>query len=281
MYHCTLTMPDKYRSEPMTYEGYFRSPNPLISTYPQHLREQLNMSMESVEDRMSTFMQAGSGWTLQENHALALEMVDYNPIGGSTYIELPKDVYDTKSIVNVKNQDQECFKWSVLAALHPAEHHAERITHYQPFKDELDFNGIDFPVSVDQITKFEKQNPGISVTVIGIDKPEKKGKKKGKKEVTPQSALFPLKIPDQQQENHIVLLYWGCGENHHYAWVKNINRLLSSSKSHRNQTYFCKRCFQGFIRPDLLEKHSEICQHIPIQAVQVVDEEIFFKSDCL
>lgn len=38
MYHCTLTMPDKYRTEPLKYEGYFRTPNPLISTYPQQLR---------------------------------------------------------------------------------------------------------------------------------------------------------------------------------------------------------------------------------------------------
>ena len=72
MYHCTLEMPDKYRTEPLKYEGYFRTPNPLISTYPQQLREQLNMAMEAVEERMATFMQAGSGWTLSRNHALGV-----------------------------------------------------------------------------------------------------------------------------------------------------------------------------------------------------------------
>ena len=45
-----------------------------------------------------------------------------------------------------------------------------------------------------------------------------------------------------------------------------------------SKLFFCQRRFQGFIRPDLLEKHSEICRHIPIQAVQVVDEEISFKN---
>ena len=128
MYHCTLTMPDKYRTEPMINNGYFRTPHPITSTYPQQLREQLNMAMEAVEERMSTFMQAGSGWTLSRNHALVLEMVDYQPLGGSSYIELPKDVYDTKAIVNVKNDDQECFKWSVLAALHPTLKNAEGVS---------------------------------------------------------------------------------------------------------------------------------------------------------
>ena len=47
MYHCTLEMPDKYRSENITYEGYFRTPHPITSTYPQQLFEQLNAALES------------------------------------------------------------------------------------------------------------------------------------------------------------------------------------------------------------------------------------------
>ena len=53
--------------------------------------------------------EAGSGWVLQENHSLALEMVDHQPIGGNSYIELPKDVYDIKAVINVKNDDQKKF----------------------------------------------------------------------------------------------------------------------------------------------------------------------------
>ena len=90
--------------------------------------------------------------------------------------------------------------------------------------------------------------------------------------------MLPLRVPDQQLEKHVVLLYWEREEQYHYSWVKNLNRLLSRTKSHHSQTYFCERCFQGFIRPDLLRKHMEICPHIPIQAVQVADEEISFKN---
>ena len=265
MYHCTLSMPDKYSDHPLRYSPYFRTPSPITSTYLQQLREQLHASMEVLEERMSTFMQAGSGWTLEENHALALEMVDYDPIGGSSYLKLPKDVYDTKAIINVQNQDQQCFMWSVLAALHPATYSAERISHYQPFKEELNFTGIDFPVTIDQISKFEKLNPDISIIVIGIE--EKAAKKDVKK-----STLFPLRVPDQKKEKHITLIYWQQNEQYHYVWVKNLNRLLYSTKSAGRRTWFCERCFQGFIRQDLLEKHSENCQHIPIQAVTVVDE---------
>ena len=84
MYHCTMSMPDKYKDHPLRYSPYFHTPYPIISTYPQQLREQLNAAMEVVEERMITFAQARSGWTLEEYHALALEMVDYQPIGGSS-----------------------------------------------------------------------------------------------------------------------------------------------------------------------------------------------------
>lgn len=201
MYHFTMSMPNKYKDHPLRYSPYFRTPHPISSTYPQQLKEQLNASMEVLEERMSTFMKAGSRWTLEENHTLALEMVDYEPIGGSSYLELPKDIYDTKAVINVKNEDQQCFKWSILAALHPASKDAQRITKYQEYKDELNFTGINFPVTIDQIGKFEKNNPRISVTVIGVE--EEKTKHGAK-----QSCSLSLRVPDKQLENHVVLLYW-------------------------------------------------------------------------
>ena len=166
-------------------------------------------------------------------------MVDYNPIGGSSYLELPRDIFHTKAVINVQNEDQEWFRCSILAALHPASKDAQRISKYQEYKDELNFTEINFPVTIHQISKFEKLNPDISVTVIGIE--EKTGKPGEKK-----SGLFPLRVPDEKKEKHVTLLYWGQGANYHYAWVKNLNRLLSSTKSHNHQIYFCERCFQGF-----------------------------------
>ena len=271
MYHCTLSMPDPYRQVVRTHEGYFRTPHPIITLYPLQLHEQLHMALETVEQRMAIFAQAGSGWTLEENKALVLEMVEYQPIGASSYIELPKFLFHKKAIINVKNEDQKCFMWSVLAALHPADHNPQRITHYEPFEDELNFTGIEFPVSVDQISQFEKLNPHISVTVLGYDK-------LSFNEDEENLGLFPLRVPDECRECHVVLLHWGEEDNHHYACVKNLNRLLAHTKAHHDQTHFCERCFQGFTKPDLLHNHTEICRDIPIQAVEMVKEEITFKS---
>jgi len=107
----------------------------------------------------------------------------YEPLRGSSYTELPKDIHDTKAVVNIKNEDLECFKWCILAGLHPASNHAERLTNYQDYNGELNFDGIEFPVPIHQISKFEKQNRDISITVIAVtnDKKYKKQGMKGKK----------------------------------------------------------------------------------------------------
>ena len=54
-------MPDEYRDHPLTVSPHFRTPHSLTSTYPQQLREQLDSSLETLEDEMSVFAQSGSG----------------------------------------------------------------------------------------------------------------------------------------------------------------------------------------------------------------------------
>ena len=158
------------------------------------------------------------------NHYLLTTFLQHRSIFNYVFVFLnigslqikKKQLSTSKAVINIKNEDQECFKWSFVAALHPATHHAERIFYYQPLKEELNFLGINFSVTIDQISKFEKLNPKISVTVIGCEeKPPKKGEKK--------SCLFPLRGPDVK---HVTLLYCEQGANYHYAWVKNLNRLF-------------------------------------------------------
>lgn len=48
VYHCTLSMPSKYRREPMVYSPHFRTPHAITSTYPQQLREQLECCYGSI-----------------------------------------------------------------------------------------------------------------------------------------------------------------------------------------------------------------------------------------
>ena len=45
----------------------------------------------------------------------------YLPLGSSSYIPLLKFLAAKKAIINLKNDDDECFKWAMARALNPVE----------------------------------------------------------------------------------------------------------------------------------------------------------------
>ena len=74
-----------------------------------------------------------------------------------------------RRIINIQNKDNQCFKWSVLAALFPATKHAQRVSKYTEHEDKLDWSGLTFPVQIQDIPKFELKI-NLSVHVYGWDK---------------------------------------------------------------------------------------------------------------
>lgn len=46
----------------------------------------------------------------------------------------------------------------MLSALYPAKDHVDRVSKYEDYQNELNFDGIEFPVSAKDYPKFEKLN---------------------------------------------------------------------------------------------------------------------------
>lgn len=77
----------------------------------------------------------GSEFTLSRIIKLDVQICSYDPLKGSSFIETPKKLKQKKALVNVKNiNDDMCFKWSVLSALHPAAKNPLRLQHYIPLR---------------------------------------------------------------------------------------------------------------------------------------------------
>ena len=79
----------------------------------------------------------------------------YVPLGGSSYIPLPKFLAAKKAIINLRNNDDECFKWAITRALIPVEKNSERIDKKLRKKSEvLNWDGLKFPVNLSDFNKF-------------------------------------------------------------------------------------------------------------------------------
>ena len=80
------------------------------------------------QDTHNTLMQKlgdeqleGSGFVFQEIEEVILEVYKIIDIQASSYIELPPKYKNSQSIINIKNNDQYCFLWCILAYLYPVE----------------------------------------------------------------------------------------------------------------------------------------------------------------
>jgi len=74
-----------------------------------------------------------------------------------------------RAVVNVQSTDNACFAWSVVAALHPDERKPEWESSYPHYSTVLNLKDIEFPMTLNQIKKFENQN-NISINVYCIEK---------------------------------------------------------------------------------------------------------------
>ena len=199
---------------------------------------------ERILEKMPTFQSMGSGWRLYSIIKLELHTTRYNPLRGETWIPLPKELANKKAIINMQNKDNKCFLWCVLRALNPKDNHPERVDKELKEKENtLNMDGIEYPVSLKDIDKFENQNPTISITVFGY-------KEKG---------VHPLRNSDNMDREHkIRLMLIEKDGVQHYCLVKNVSRLLSSLVSkHKEKSYFCDRCLNPFWCEQSLNKHLE------------------------
>ena len=129
----------------------------------------------------------------------------------------------------MQNKDNKYFLWCVLRVLNPKDGNPERIDKELKEKENtLNMEGIEYPVSLKDINKFEKQNQTISITVFGYE---------GK-------SVYPLRNSDNtNREHNIILMLIEQDKVKHYCLVKSISRLLSSQITNgKRKEYFCLRC---------------------------------------
>ena len=124
-----------------------------------------------IEEILSNFQQNGSNWVFEQIKYLEIHLADWVPIRGSSFIPLPSEIATKKAVINIKNDDNECFKWCVARALTPVEKNAERINlRLRENAALLDWEGLKFPVKLKDIKIFEKNNPDISINVLDLKK---------------------------------------------------------------------------------------------------------------
>ena len=158
-----------------------------------------------------------SGWGLQGINHLKIYFHKTNALNGMTYIKFP---IRTNSIRNIQNVDTYCFLWSILASIHPVDKSPQRVSKYEPYRDELNINDIDFTkgMSIVDIPRFERLNPTLSINVFEYSTEEDKDYK-----------LLPLYISKHNENRRVIdlILY-----RNHYILLKKLHLFIGKHDNH-------------------------------------------------
>ena len=243
--------------------GYFNSTTDLIINETD-IKLAIQVSQQQILNKIAQWISEGSGWTIQsiENHYI--NIVNYDPLKGSSYIKLPQELKN-RGLINLQNEDNECFRWCHIRYLNPQEKDPQRIKRTdKTFICQLDYSSIEFPVTVKQINKIEKQN-NICINLFGFE----------------EKQIFPIYISKEKYQDHMELLLITEGENKHYILIKDFNRLMFRQTKHEHRKHFCMYCLQCFSREDVLTEHKNNCISINgEQAIKMPEkgDKVYFKN---
>ena len=217
----------------------------------------LSRMLREIMINLADYQKNGSGWYFKEVISLEIHTVDYKPMKGSSYIPLPDFLMRKKALINMENKDDKCFLWCVLRYLHPVQKNASRINDLREYENDLNFKGIDFPIRVKDIQKFENQNPDLpGINVFSINENNK---------------IYPLRLNEKYCQKTIELFLFSKDEKQHYSLIKNFSRLTRSqiTSDTTRKIHICKKCLTHFTKQDLFEKHLLYCSQNETVAVKM------------
>lgn len=195
-----------------------------IITHNDKFEEIFHSKIAKIRKEMEEFQERDSGWTLVQLLRLQINLCKFQPLKGASFIPTPVRLAARKAVINIKNSDEFCFKWAIVAAFanlgnnssHPSTYKVDiTSTRIDVNGVNLKFDGLSFPLKMSDISLFERMNGNISINVFGYDE---------KKDI----IVGPHYKAEQIRPHHINLLFLQSFNNDstrsHYAWIKNMSR---------------------------------------------------------
>ena len=204
----------------------------------------LNKSAEQVITTIGKWLSEGSGWIIDRVFSHFINITKYKPCNGTGYIQLPIELQNSrKGLINMKNTDNECFRWCHLRHLNPVVKNPGRVTKLlRQAINNVNYDGIKFPVATNQYNKIEKQN-NIRINVFGYEAKQP----------------YPIYISKEKFDDQLDLLLLTEEENSHYCLIEDFNRFMCNQTEHKEKKHFCKFCLQCFSSEIVLNNHTPTC----------------------
>ena len=191
---------------------------------------------------LDNWINEGSGWIVESIESQYINISTYRPLSGSSYVKFPVELRSPKKgLINIKNNNQECFLSSHVRHINTVKIHPERITQNdKKLASDLDYDGAGFPAQGKDFSKTETKN-NICINVFCYEN----------------GLVFSIYISNQEFENSMDLLLVIDEDKSHYMYIKDFDRFMFHKKNNKNKKYFFKSCLQYFSSKNVLTEHKK------------------------
>jgi len=222
------------------YQEILKSPNQ-ISEYVSNQFPEFYTQLEEQFYQSNLKFKCVSMLTIQTSKAKKTR--------AGSYIELPEEIAKKRACINIKNTDNKCIVWSIIAsknssALEKAKNY--RTSVLEPYiKDCIEPENQVYPINIQtDIVKFERLN-NLKINVYEFNKKSKK--------------IDVIYNNRSRNENVLNLLLITKDDISHIVWIKDLSKLLRIDSNHEKR-FWCSQCLsKSYSTQEMLNKHLELC----------------------
>ena len=199
------------------------------------INELFNTFRRRYQEGLETKMR-GSSFTFERIDLLEYHLHKISLNRGSSYINSPEWIKNKKVTINPKNTEHnKCFQYAITASLNNQNidhHHPERISKLEPFINNYNWKGIEFPSHSKDWRKFPCNNKTIALNILYVSYNTKQIKQ-----------AYILKYNNEGDNQVNLLMITDETNNWHYLAVKSISGLLRGITSNHNGDFYSLNCF--------------------------------------
>jgi hypothetical protein len=215
------------------------------------VNEVIVMALEQIKNKIDSLNNNESYFQFVKVNNVDFKLREYKPLSGSSYIDLPQWIKSKKACINIKNEDDKCFKYCMLYHKYQNEikDNPQELYQYHKYLSlkDYDFSNINSPVETDDIKKFCKQN-NLSINLY----------------IVKENSIYPYLTSsrDDKKENHINLLLIEKENVSHYVYIKNLSKLVRDQLTKfEHSHHICDRCFYYTSSIRLFNRHISFCEN--------------------
>ena len=111
------------------------------------------MSRQEILNTIDKWVSEGSEWVIDRIESHYINVTLYKPLNGSSYVKLPSELQNRgKGLINIKNDDDECFRWCHIRFLKPQTTNPQRMNRVdKQMINELNYDGFAFPGNTETV----------------------------------------------------------------------------------------------------------------------------------